>query len=1017
MPNLATQAPALEAKAPNPQSRQVRRSAEREAAKAANATVKDAARIEAEVRAMLGYLPDAAEVAGIIKDALSEELLALDAIRMKETAAGLLAGAVPAAVGYIAFLGAIRRGPACERALATLDPRYGPEAVLELRAVTPDGGALSRNARLGHERDQLAAHIIQHTGLRNIYHGINSRRAELAGSTAAANASDVAERRYVVLDLDNKDAPGVDPNWTRTVAALAPYAALIVYSGNGMHIWFSIEPVQGADVIATTVLLADAMAAIGADNMADAARPIRLPYTINIPNKAKRARGAMLALARIWQGYNPNAPRRSVMELAQHLHDTAQRLGLPGRKKGTRVNVTMTAAGATPLPPELRRVAALKLLEAALSLLPNNVGMDRDLMVRLFHAVKGAADGTGFEAEARDAALAWAARWFGSDPDHDARTYDGIRDARFAGWPHIRDMLREHNPAGFAQIEAMEAPYRAEAARAAFAGADAERQLREQGIDPDCVANDNTMPQFSASAAGSDAAASTSPAKAGKKNRAEAAIEHLTNVLHADFFNSPDGKLWLQVLGLVFQVSEKGSNRAIHSLLVKRGHVLTGSAKDELRDIMAARAMAGPTHEVFYRQTEIMSAGKPVAVVLNLMDADANGVHITAAGWSVRPLSAIVGVRMTTRPGSLPLPRPVRAGDGVGFFDRLRRHIPLASVQRRDDPLDAGIQQEAIVLMFLLAQVLRPGAVAHLLLSGGQGSGKTTVGRRVKDITDPDTAAVVTSLPDNEPDVYAVVGSQTCIVVDNASGLKAPDLIAALATGTAYAKRELYTDSGRMVLVAKASLIFTTVLDGITQRADVRDRMLRLELPRIDPRKRRIEAHLDAAWEADRAHLLADLLDLAVGALARLDAVKVASDAGLLPPLPRLADAALIAEAAAQAAGWKPGVLLAAINDMRSTDAERQLEDNAYAARVRALLEQAPGGTWTGTPQALVNALRFMDGPDWGRQGSDARAVMSMAQRIEPLMRDAWDIETIKQRTKHARTITLRVARAMDQAA
>lgn len=1011
----------------SPQTRHVRRAAEREGAKAAKATAKDAARIEAELRAALGYLPDAAEVADLIDASLSEKLyLDADAIRMRDTAAALRAGTVPVAVGYAAMLWAIRRGPAVERALATLGARYAPDDVIELRAVAPGGGAVSFNGRLGRERDQMAAFIREHNGQRNVYHGINPRRTELAGSAVAASAGDVVGRRYVVLDFDNKDAPDVDPDWGKTVEALAAAALMVSNSGNGGHVNLLTEPVEGADVAATTAALADAMAAVGADNMADPPRIIRLPFTINIPTKTKRARGSKLALAHVVQGPNLDAPRRSVADLVQHLYDTAQRLGLPGRQNGTTGNATRGATGTVPLPPEMRRVPALTLLEATLALLPNNESMDRDFMLRLFHAVKGAADGTGFEFEAMAAVLAWAARWHISDPDHDARAYDGIRDARFAGWPHVRAMLREHNPAGFAQIEAMEAPYRAEAARSAFSGPDADRQLREQGIVPATskVANDNTAPLQSSAPASVSAPgetgkldAASAPGKPGKKNRAEAAMDCLLNDLHGKLFNSPEGKLWSEVLGHVFQISEKGSNRAILSLMIRRGHILTGSAKDEFRDQLVARAMAGPTYEVSYRQTEILTAGKLVAAVLNLMDVDANGVHVTAAGWSVKPLSAIPGVRMTARPGSLALPRPVRAGDGVGFFERLRRHIHLAPVQHPDDPLDPGVQQNAVMLMFFLAKVLRPGAVPHLLFPSEQGAGKTTAARRIKSVVDPDTAPIVISLPDNDADLYGTLGAQTVVVVDNASGLKAPDQIAALATGAAVVKRALYTDSERTILGAKVSLIFTTVLDNITQRADVRDRMLRLELARIDPRMRRTEADLEAVWEADRAHLLADLLDLASGALARLDAVKAASEAGLLPPLPRLADAALVAEAAAQSAGWKPGVLLAAVNDMRGTDAARQLEDNPYAVRVRALLEQAPGGTWIGTAQALLTALRFLDGPDWGRLENSAPAIMSMAQRIERPLRDAWNIETIKQRTKQARTITLRITSAMEQGA
>jgi hypothetical protein len=1002
---------ANESEAQSPPTRQVRRNAEREAAKAADTHAKNTTKIEAELQATLSYLPDSGEVADLIDAVLSEDLfLEADAIAMREAAAAMRAGTMPAGVGYAAMLRALRLGPCIERALASLDARYEPHDVVELRALKPDGHAVSFSGRLGHERDQMAAFIHRNLGRRNIYHGINLRRIELAGTVDAADASDVIGRRHVVLDLDNKDAPVTDPNWTQLIQSLSHSSQLILDTGNGTHIWFSIDPIEGADVAPTTASVAAAMEAIGADNMADLPRIARLPFTINIPTKTKRPRGAKLSLVRIRQVFNPQARRWRLSDLTRHLQDMAQQLGLPGKQSSANGNTKKDhSTSASSLPPELRRVPALNLLTAALALLPNTDRMDRDVMVGLFHAVKGASNGTGFETEARDAALAWAGCYPGSDHDHDAQTYDGIREALYAGWSHVRGMLGEYNPAGLAQIDDMEAPFRIEAARAAFRNPDADRQLREQGIEPvrGDVANGNTTPQTSVSE--HDASTAAMPSKGGKKNRAEAAIEYLINVLHAEFFNSPDGKLWVRVLGHIYQVSEKGSNRAIVSVLVKRGHSVIGNAQSELRDHMVARAMAGSTHEVSYRQTQIMDNGSPVEAVLNLMDPDGSGVRITSATWSVEPLSAIDRVRMTARSGSLPLPRPVRAGDGVRFFERLRRHTPLATVQKLDDARDVGVQHEATVLMFLMAQLIRTGAVPHLVLSAEQGSGKTTFARRLKSLVDPDKADVVPTLPDNDADLFAIVGTQTVVVVDNASSLKAPDQFAALSTGAAIAKRALYTDDERAIFNARTSIIFTTVLDNITKRPDVRDRMLRIETPRIDPKKRKTEAELDAAWAAERPHLLADLLDIASRALARLPAVKAASDAGLLPPLPRLADAALVAEAAAQVAGWKPGLLLEAINEMRSSDAARQLEDDPYAVRVRTLLEQAPGRTWTGTAQDLVVALQVLGGPELPRYASMSAALMSMAERIERPLRETWNIETVKQRTKHRRIITLRM--------
>ena len=121
----------------------------------------------------------------------------------------------------------------------------------------------------------------------------------MAGTARSASAADVPVRRNAVLDFDRKDAPPMDPDWTRTVDALRAELepALVLDSGNGFHVWLSVEPVSGADLDASSAPLAAAMARIGSDNMADPPRIVRLPFTINLPNAKKRARGAIVGLA------------------------------------------------------------------------------------------------------------------------------------------------------------------------------------------------------------------------------------------------------------------------------------------------------------------------------------------------------------------------------------------------------------------------------------------------------------------------------------------------------------------------------------------------------------------------------------------------------------------------------------------------------------------------------------------------------------------------------------------------
>lgn len=197
---------------------------------------------------------------------------------------------------------ALRAGPAAGLALDAIAPAFGPGDVIELRALSPAGGsAICLCERLDNPegREALEAFIPRHIGERNLYVGCNPRRPDMAGTAQAATAGDVPTRRNVVLDFDKKDAPPVDPDWTRTVeglrAALDPL--MVLDSGNGFHVWLPIEPVSGPDVDASTAPIKAAMARLGADDLSDLPRIVRLPFTLNLPNATKRARGAVVRLA------------------------------------------------------------------------------------------------------------------------------------------------------------------------------------------------------------------------------------------------------------------------------------------------------------------------------------------------------------------------------------------------------------------------------------------------------------------------------------------------------------------------------------------------------------------------------------------------------------------------------------------------------------------------------------------------------------------------------------------------
>jgi hypothetical protein len=886
-----------------------------------------------------------------------------------------------------------RHGGALGRALDLLERIYPAGVVLEFRAIGAGGG--SHNWQVGADRADALAFLREHDGLRNLYVCPNPRRAELSGTDKPGNGNDVASRHFVVFDLDLKDAPKgpSDPDfqWQQTVARLNSLNPCVVVStGNGFHFWFRIEPVTDpAEIAAMTAPLNNTMHAIGSDRVGDPPRPMRLPLTINVPTKNKRQRGNTLALAHVLGEPDPNAKVKSWQGL---IHDIETAFGLdPDNLPGKPSSGTGQGGGSAStdaMPAEMLRAPSADALTTLLDLLPNNDDVPRDYYVRVAHAVRGASDGTDFKTEAKDAFLRWADRYPYSDPAEDERTYDTVRETH-RGWPHLMADLRAANPAAGHLLTDRLAPARAAAARRAFEGVPFSPSQQHLVPPP---ANDNAGGADGAPLpAGPGDQAPTDP-KQGKKGgtAAQRAVDAL-RAAGVELFQSPNGRTWAALAGRVYSLNSDAGLRALLGwLLVHADIAVTGTAKNELEELLEARAYVGPTRVVHYRQGQDTNPKKPTAFI-NLMDGQGGGVVVDGSGWRETPTAAMP-VRFTDREGALPLPRPVRASDGVGFLDRLGRHIVLHPIQNPQSAGDAGIQQRAALLLFLLNQFYRAGTAAHLFLNGPQGAGKTGTGKRLKGLTDPDTVMAMLNLPSDEATVFAIAQQQTLLVLDNVSSMKgdAADLFCGLATGAAQQRRALYTNADRHISDAKASVVFTSIREDLIQRPDLMDRTVAVNLLAMDRKNRRTEAELDAAWEQDLPQLFAGLLDALSGALARLDAVRASTKPG---DLPRLTDAALLAEAGAQGLGWPAGVCLAAINASQHSVNDRQLEENPYAFRVRALLE-AEGDDWTGTAGELQSKLRFMDGPEWGRANQSLQSFMGMRDRMAGPLRETWGIHT-----------------------
>jgi hypothetical protein len=191
-----------------------------------------------------------------------------------------------------------------------------------------------------------------------------------------------------------------------------------------------------------------------------------------------------------------------------------------------------------------------------------------------------------------------------------------------------------------------------------------------------------------------------------------------------------------------------------------------------------------------------------------------------------------------------------------------------------------------LVVAWAIAVLRNHGPYPVIVLSGEQGSAKSTFSAILRALLDPNTARL-RALPREDRDLFIAASNGHVLAFDNVSGLPAwiSDTLCRLATGGGFAMRQLYTDQDEVLFDAAWPVILNSIEDIVT-RPDLADRAIFLTLEPIPEERRRPEAELWADFEAERPRILGVLLDAVMQGLRRLPETR-------LEKLPRMADFAL----------------------------------------------------------------------------------------------------------------------------
>jgi hypothetical protein len=451
-----------------------------------------------------------------------------------------------------------------------------------------------------------------------------------------------------------------------------------------------------------------------------------------------------------------------------------------------------------------------------------------------------------------------------------------------------------------------------------------------------------------------------------------------------DLFHSPDqsGFADLDVNGHreTWSIRSKGfKNWLAHRFFLETGGAPSSEALQSALNVIQAKAQfEGPERDVHVRVAEFQDH-----IYLDLGDDTWRAVEIDAAGWRIVDTPP---VRFRRASGMLALPVPVKSGS----IAALRSFL---NVQTDNDFV--------LVVSWMLSCLCGHGPYPLLVISGEQGSAKSTFTSILRALLDPNTAPL-RALSREDRELFIAANNGHLLAFDNVSGLSPwiSDTLCRLATGGGFAVRQLYTDQDEVLFDATRPIILNGIEETVT-RPDLADRSILLTLEPINEEHRRPEKELWQAFEAERPGILGVLFDAVAVGLKRVPHTQ-------LEKSPRMADFALWATAC-ETALWPSGTFRSAYCDNRDDAVESVIDADPIAAALRALMTTQE--TWSGTATQLLAALRqraeeeVVKSRDWP---SSPRVLSGRVRRAATFLRKI-GIEVGHELTGRSRTRTITI--------
>lgn len=310
-------------------------------------------------------------------------------------------------------------------------------------------------------------------------------------------------------------------------------------------------------------------------------------------------------------------------------------------------------------------------------------------------------------------------------------------------------------------------------------------------------------------------------------------------------------------------------------------------------------------------------------------------VEVSADGWAVRDHSPVKFQRM---PDMQPLPIP-QQGKNLSEFAKFFNVPP---------------KDEVLLLAWL---TFSAGCVdvpyPLLVLTGEQGSGKTSISTIVQDLIDPNAVKLLME-PHSQKDLAIAAGRARLLVYDNLSKLttKMSDTLCRISTGGGFRTRTLYTTADETCFQFKLPCLINGI-EELASRADLLDRSILITLKYLENPDHTFETR----FEATKPEMFGAMLDTIVAGRRAIDSVVIPTQrqCGYRPP--RMIAFARWGVAIESSLGFPPGTFLAAYY-ANIEEAKGMVIDNSSVALLIPHFLHEARPTWEGPAGKLLHDLR-----------------------------------------------------------